>query len=105
MRQRLQQVVSVATWSEQELFDRLARKVDRELPGVEALVLDDTGFRKTGTSIDLPMSDEIAEALINYLRHRRPETERRDDSTRCGGGEPRTQTLRRRVARRPARGS
>lgn len=49
MRQRLQQVVSVATWSERELFDRLARKVDRELPEVEALVLDDTGFPKKGS--------------------------------------------------------
>lgn len=49
MRQRLQQAVSVATWSEQELFDRVARKVDGELPGVEALVIDDTGFPKKGS--------------------------------------------------------
>jgi SRSO17 transposase len=49
MRQRLQQAVSVAAWSERELFDRLARKVDGELPGIEALVIDDTGFPKKGS--------------------------------------------------------
>ena len=48
MRQRLQQVVSVSTWSEQEVFGRLALKVDGELPGVEAFVIDDTGFPKKG---------------------------------------------------------
>jgi SRSO17 transposase len=48
MRQRLQQAVSVATWSQQEVFRRLARKVDGELPGIEALVIDDTGFPKKG---------------------------------------------------------
>ena len=49
MRQRLQQAVTVATWPEQELFRRLARKVDGELPGIEALVIDDTGFPKKGS--------------------------------------------------------
>lgn len=49
MRQRLQQAVSVATWSEQEVFGRLALKVDGELPGVEAFVIDDTGFPKKGS--------------------------------------------------------
>ena len=49
MRQRLQQAVTVATWSEQEVFRRLARKVDSELPGIEAFVLDDTGFPKKGS--------------------------------------------------------
>jgi SRSO17 transposase len=49
MRQRLQQAVSVARWSEHELFARLARKVDGELPGAEALVIDDTGFPKKGS--------------------------------------------------------
>ena len=34
--------------------------------------------QKTGTCIDLPMSDEIAEALIDYLRHGRPATARRE---------------------------
>jgi SRSO17 transposase len=48
MRQRLQQAVSVSTWSEQELFGRIARKLDGELPGIEAFVIDDTGFPKKG---------------------------------------------------------
>lgn len=34
--------------------------------------------QKTGTTIDLPMSDEVAEALIDYLRHGRPATARRE---------------------------
>lgn len=49
MRQRLQQCVSVSTWSEAEVFRRLATKVDAELPEVEAFVVDDTGFAKKGT--------------------------------------------------------
>lgn len=49
MRQRLQECVTTSPWSEDELFARLARKVESELPGVEALVLDDTGFPKKGT--------------------------------------------------------
>ena len=48
MRQRLQQCVSVSKWAEAELFRRLGAKVDAELPGVEALVIDDTGFAKKG---------------------------------------------------------
>lgn len=48
MRQRLQQCVAVSKWAEAELFRRLARKVDAELPDVEALVIDDTGFAKKG---------------------------------------------------------
>ena len=48
MRQRLQQAVSVAEWSEGEMLRRLAVKLDSELPGVEALVVDDTGFPKKG---------------------------------------------------------
>jgi integrase len=34
--------------------------------------------QKTGTCIDLPMSDEIAQALIDYLRHGRAATARRE---------------------------
>lgn len=49
MRQRLQECVTTSQWSEDELFGRLARKVDAELPGVEALIVDDTGFPKKGT--------------------------------------------------------
>jgi hypothetical protein len=48
MRQRLQQCVSVASWSDDQMRFRLARKLDSELPGVEALVVDDTGFAKKG---------------------------------------------------------
>lgn len=48
MRQRLQQAVSVSTWPESELYERLALKIDGELPGVEAFVIDDTGFPKKG---------------------------------------------------------
>jgi SRSO17 transposase len=35
-------------WSDTEIFSRLSVKIDRELPGVEALVVDDTGFAKKG---------------------------------------------------------
>jgi SRSO17 transposase len=48
MRQRLQQCVTISSWSDEELYARLARKLDRELPGIEAFVLDDTGFPKKG---------------------------------------------------------
>jgi SRSO17 transposase len=48
MRQRLQQAVTIATWSDAAMFERLAKMLDAELPGVEALVLDDTGFAKKG---------------------------------------------------------
>ena len=49
MRQRLQQCVTVSTWSDAEVWKRLARKGDAELPEVEAWVVDDTGFPKKGT--------------------------------------------------------
>lgn len=48
MRQRLQECVVISTWSESEMFCRIGLKVDRELPGIEALVVDDTGFAKKG---------------------------------------------------------
>jgi SRSO17 transposase len=48
MRQRLQQCVTVSDWPDDELRRRLALKFDAELPGVEALVIDDTGFPKKG---------------------------------------------------------
>ncbi|MEM9072341.1 MAG: IS701 family transposase [Myxococcota bacterium] len=48
MRQRLQQAVTVANWDERELHRRVALRVDEELPGVEAFVVDDTGFPKKG---------------------------------------------------------
>jgi SRSO17 transposase len=49
MRQRLQQCVSVSAWSDEDILARLAGKLDEELPGVEALVVDDTGLPKKGT--------------------------------------------------------
>jgi SRSO17 transposase len=48
MRQRLQQAVTIAGWSDAEVLSRLATKLDEELPGVEAFVIDDTGFPKKG---------------------------------------------------------
>jgi SRSO17 transposase len=48
MRQRLQECVSVSDWSDAEMRRRLALKLDDELPGVEALVVDDTGYPKKG---------------------------------------------------------
>src|ERR671910_3486682 len=48
MRQRLQQCVVVSPWDAGDLFTRLARTLDRDLPDVTALVIDDTGFPKKG---------------------------------------------------------
>lgn len=49
MRQRLQDCVSASRWSEVDLQRRFAIKMDRELPGLEVMVIDDTGFAKKGT--------------------------------------------------------
>lgn len=48
MRQRLQDCVSLSPWSDEEMLRRLAIKFDREMPGIEAFVIDDTGFAKKG---------------------------------------------------------
>lgn len=48
LRQRMQQAVVIATWAEGELFRRIAKRLDEQLPGLEALVIDDTGFPKKG---------------------------------------------------------
>jgi SRSO17 transposase len=48
MRQRLQQCVSVSNWPDEEVRSRLAMKLEAELPGIEALVVDDTGMPKKG---------------------------------------------------------
>jgi SRSO17 transposase len=48
MRQRLQDCVGVSPWSDDELLRRLASKLEREMPGIEAFVVDDTGFAKKG---------------------------------------------------------
>lgn len=49
MRQRLQQCVTVSSWSDEELWRRLAMKMEAELPDLEAWVVDDTGFPKKGS--------------------------------------------------------
>lgn len=48
MRQRLQECVAHGNWAHAEMFRRVGRKVDAELVGTEALILDDTGFPKKG---------------------------------------------------------
>lgn len=48
MRQRLQQAVAVASWAEQKLYGKLTQMAERQLPGLEAFVVDDTGFAKKG---------------------------------------------------------
>ena len=49
MRQRLQQCVVVSPWDATEMFARVARTLDRNLPALAAFVVDDTGFPKKGT--------------------------------------------------------
>jgi SRSO17 transposase len=48
MRQRLQDCVGKSRWSDAELLRRLAKKLEKDLPGIEAFVVDDTGFAKKG---------------------------------------------------------
>ena len=48
MRQRLQEAVVSANWDDREVRARLATHVGRELPDLEMLVVDDTGFPKKG---------------------------------------------------------
>jgi SRSO17 transposase len=48
MRQRLQQCVAFPTWEDGEVRARLAKQLEYRLPGVEAFVIDDTGFAKKG---------------------------------------------------------
>ncbi|CAM4526490.1 transposase [Corallococcus exiguus] len=48
LRQRLQQCVSGAAWDDAQVRCRLTQKLERELPGLEALLIDDTGFPKKG---------------------------------------------------------
>ncbi len=52
MRRRVQQAVVMAEWADDEVLARLARKLDAELPGAEAFVIDDTGFPKKGENSD-----------------------------------------------------
>jgi SRSO17 transposase len=48
LRQRLQQIVSVTPWQEDALYAALGLRLDSELPGVSAFLIDDTGFPKKG---------------------------------------------------------
>jgi SRSO17 transposase len=50
MRQRLQECITVSAWDESKVYERIASQLERELPGVEALVIDDTSFPKKGKS-------------------------------------------------------
>ncbi|CAM4480601.1 Transposase IS701-like DDE domain-containing protein [Myxococcus xanthus] len=45
---RLQQYVSGAAWDDAEVHCHLTQKLERELPGLEALLIGDTGFPKKG---------------------------------------------------------
>lgn len=48
MRQRLSDCVTSSPWSDAESLRRLALKFERELPGTEVFVVDDTGVPKKG---------------------------------------------------------
>lgn len=48
MRQRLHECISVSAWDDDEIRRRLARHVEAANPGLEAFVIDDTGFPKKG---------------------------------------------------------
>jgi SRSO17 transposase len=48
MRQRLQEAVVSANWDDREVRARLATHVGHEIPELEMLVVDDTGFPKKG---------------------------------------------------------
>jgi hypothetical protein len=48
MRQRLLGCVAESGWRDAEMLRRLALMLERELPGLEAFVIDDTGFPKKG---------------------------------------------------------
>jgi SRSO17 transposase len=48
MRQRLQQAVVVSGWDDDVVRSRLAKIVQREMPALEVIVFDDTGFPKKG---------------------------------------------------------
>lgn len=48
IRQRIQEAVSRANWDEREVFRRIGVRITRRLPGVDAFVVDDTGFPKKG---------------------------------------------------------
>lgn len=49
VRQRMQGAVNVAEWDSNIVFQRVAKEATRQLAGVNAWVVDDTGFVKKGT--------------------------------------------------------
>lgn len=49
MRQRLQQAVVVAKWDDGVVRSRLAKLLGKEMPALEVIVFDDTGFPKKGS--------------------------------------------------------
>lgn len=49
IRQRLQEAVAFSPWDDETFRGRLALKIERGLPGLEAFICDDTGFPKKGT--------------------------------------------------------
>jgi len=102
MRQRLQQAVVIASWSDDEMFGRLGSKVDAELPGIEAFVVDDTGFAKKGShsvgaarqysgtlgrvdncqvAVSLHLAGEAGSACVGFGLYL--PTEWTDDAARC----------------------
>src|SRR5688572_13470737 len=49
VRQRLDQCISSSRWADEVVRKRLAGLVERQMPNIEAFVIDDTGFPKKGT--------------------------------------------------------
>jgi SRSO17 transposase len=49
LRQSLRYMVAASPWDEAVIFQGVAKKVAKELPAVEAFVIDDTGFAKKGS--------------------------------------------------------
>jgi SRSO17 transposase len=55
MRQRLQQCVTISAWADDEIWRRVARKVEDEIEP-EVFVFDDTGFPKKGNHLSPPVT-------------------------------------------------
>lgn len=102
MRQRLQEGVTISPWADEVLFAAIALKAERELPGIEAMIIDDTGIPKKGrhsvgvsrqyagclgrtdncqVATSLHLASERGSVCINYRLYL-PETWT-DDRARC----------------------